>query len=147
MNPCENEVFRSTVEKTKNIHASAADLLRTVLEQKISTGAIVRSSHQRCSAKKLFFKMSQNSQEPPVNFGKLLRASFLKNNSGRLLLKCGHCNNEAKEIDRLCCRELDAMLYLLQLKSQSAREASHHPAFIGISPTVSYTHQSYLPDR
>ena len=32
MNPCENEVFRSTVEKTKNIHASAADLLSTVLE-------------------------------------------------------------------------------------------------------------------
>ena len=24
--------------------------------------------------------------------------------------KCGHCKNEAKEIDRLCCREVNAML-------------------------------------
>ena len=29
---CKNEVFRSTIEKTKHIHASAADLLYTVLE-------------------------------------------------------------------------------------------------------------------
>ena len=24
--------------------------------------------------------------------------------------KCGHCKNEAREIDCLCCREVDAML-------------------------------------
>ena len=30
-NTCENEVFRTTIE-TKHIHASAADLLHTVLE-------------------------------------------------------------------------------------------------------------------
>ena len=24
--------------------------------------------------------------------------------------KCGHCKNEAREIDRLCCREVNAML-------------------------------------
>ena len=53
--------------------------------------------------KKVFFKISQNSQEIPVpkeipvNFAKFLRKPFLLNNSGRLLLKCGHCNNEARE--------------------------------------------------
>ena len=34
-----------------------------------------------------------------------------QNNSGRLLLKCGHFNNEARDIDCICCRELDALLY------------------------------------
>ena len=43
--------------------------------------------------KKVFFKILKNSQETPVpeetptNFTKYLRTSFLKNNSGRLLLK------------------------------------------------------------
>ena len=46
--------------------------------------------------KKVFFKISQNSQETPVpeetllNFAKILRTPFLQNNSGRLLLKRGH---------------------------------------------------------
>ena len=41
---------------------------------------------------KVFFKMSQNSEETPVteetplNFAKFLRTPFLQNNSGRLLL-------------------------------------------------------------
>ena len=74
----------------------------------VATGGVLR--------KKVFFKMSQNSQETPVpeetpvNFAKFLRTPFLQNNSGRLLLKCGHCNNEARDIDCICCRELDAML-------------------------------------
>ena len=50
--------------------------------------------------KKVLFKMSQNSQETsvpdetPVNFAKFLRTLFSQYNSGRLFLKCGHCNNE-----------------------------------------------------
>ena len=73
-----------------------------------ATGGVLR--------KKVFFKMSQSSQETPVpeeisvNFAKFLRTSFLQNNSGRLLLKCGYFNNEARDIDCICCRELDAML-------------------------------------
>ena len=49
--------------------------------------------------------MSQNSQETPVpeetpvNFAKILRTPLLQNNSGRLLLKCEHFNNEARDID------------------------------------------------
>ena len=49
-------------------------------------------------------------QETPVNFAKILRTPFLQNNFGRLLLKWGHCKNEAREIDCLCCSEVDAML-------------------------------------
>ena len=43
--------------------------------------------------KKVFFKISQNSQETPVpeetpvNFAKVLRTPFLQNNSRRLLLE------------------------------------------------------------
>ena len=60
--------------------------------------------------------MLQNSQETlvqdqiPMNFAKVLRITFLQNNSGQLFLKCGHCNNEARDIDCICCRELDAIL-------------------------------------
>ena len=64
----------------------------------------------------MFFKILQNLQETPVteetlrNSAKFLRTSFLQNNSGRLLLKCRHCKSEVKEIDCLCCTEVDAIL-------------------------------------
>ena len=57
--------------------------------------------------KKVFLKMSHNSQEAsvpektPLNFAKLLGTNFLQNNSGQLLLKCRHCNNEVRDIARL----------------------------------------------
>ena len=66
---------------------------------------------KRCSLR--FRKKSQETlvpQETPVNFAKILRAPFLQNNFGRLLLKWGHCKNEAREINCLCCSEVDAML-------------------------------------
>ena len=75
----------------------------------VATGGVLR--------KKVFFKMSQNSQETPVpeetpvNFVKFLRTPLLQNNSGRLLVKCEHFNNEARDVDCICCRELDALLY------------------------------------
>ena len=74
-----------------------------------ATGGVLR--------KKVFFKMSQNPQQTPVpgetsvNFAKLLRTLFSQNTSGRLLLKWGHCNNKARDVDCICCRELNAMLY------------------------------------
>ena len=109
--------FAPPQKESKHIHASAADLLHIVIEQEISIGVNARSSHCRCSAKKnMFFKISQTSQETPVpeetpvNSAKFLRTPFSQNNSGRLLLKCGNCNNEAEDIDCICCRELDAML-------------------------------------
>ena len=90
--------------------------------------------------KKVFFKISQNSQETPaleetpVNFVKFLRKPFLQNNPGRLLLKCGHYKNEAREIDCLCCREVDAMLIA------SAKILEYEDIF---SPSSFYEH---LPD-
>ena len=64
-----------------------------------ATGSVLR--------KKVFFKMSQSSQETlvpketSVNFAKFLRTPFSQNNAGRLLLKCGYFNNEARDIGRL----------------------------------------------
>ena len=61
--------------------------------------------------------MPQNSQETPVseetpmNFAKFLKTPLLQNKSGQLLLKCGHFNNQARDINCIYCRELDALLY------------------------------------
>ena len=95
------------------------------------TGGVLR--------KKVFFKMSQNSEETPVpeetpvNFAKLLRTPFLQNNSGRLLLKWGHCNDDARDIDGICCRELDAMT--IASAKLSEREGSISPSnFYGRLP-------------
>ena len=69
--------------------------------------------------KKVFFKMSQNSEETPapeetpVNFAKFLRMSFLQNTSGRLHVKCRYCDNESTDIGCICCSELDAILIAL----------------------------------
>ena len=79
--------------------------------------------------KKVFLKMPQISEETPVSgeapvyFATILRTPFLQNNSGQLILKCGHFNNEARDIDCIFCRELDVMLiaYLtIQLSWASA---------------------------
>ena len=54
-NACGNEAFRATIlhhKKKQNIFVSAADVLHTVLEWDISTGANARSSHWRSSVKK-----------------------------------------------------------------------------------------------
>ena len=51
--------------------------------------------------------------------------------------KCGHCNNEAREIDCLCCRKVDAVL-IASAKILEYEEASHHAAFMGNSSTVSH---------
>ena len=57
---------------------------------------IYRSSHQRCSIKKVVLRISQNSQENTVpesaKFAKFLRAPFLPNTSGRLLLDLNNDN-------------------------------------------------------
>ena len=49
-------------------------------------------------------------EETPVNFVKFLRTLLLQNNSGRLLPNYRHFNNEARGVDCICCRELDALL-------------------------------------
>ena len=116
-------------KETKHIHASPADLYIQYLKQKISISANARSSHWRCSLKCRKVRRKLLCQRKHVNFAKFLRISFLQNNSRRMLLKCGHFNNEARDIDCICCRELDAMLYCFGQGS--------------ISPSTFY---GYLPD-
>ena len=140
------ESFAPPLKETKYIHASAAELLHTVLEQEIQIGANTRSSHWRCSVKKwCFFKILRNSQETLVNFAKFLRIPLLQNNQGQLLLKCGHCKNEAKEIDRLCCRELDAMLIASAKIPEREKRISTSSFYGQLCYTISLTYQSYLP--
>ena len=103
-------------KETKHIHTSAADVLHTVLDQEISVGANGRSSHWRCSVKKgvlkNFAKFTGKHLCRSLSFNKVagLEQLFLQSNSGRLLQKCRHCKNEAREKDCLCCGEVDAML-------------------------------------
>ena len=95
--------------------------------------------------RKIFFKILRNSHETPVpevtpvNFVKILRTSFLQNNSERLLLKVDIAITK-REIEIVFVLENWMQCLLLRLKSQTAREESHHPAFIGICPTISHTH-------
>ena len=91
--------FAPPQKENTHIHASAADLLHTVLEQEISIDANTRSSHRRCSAKKVFFK--------------------------------------ARDIDCICCRELDSMLIISTKIPQRERS---------ISPSNFYGHvPNYQP--
>ena len=59
---------------------------------KSKQNTMARSSYRRCSIKKVFLKISINSQESlwhkcfPVNLSQFLRTPFLQNTSGRLLL-------------------------------------------------------------
>ena len=102
-----------------------------------ATGGVLR--------KNVLFKISQNSQETPVpevtsvNFVKFLRILFLQNNSGRLLLKADITITK-REIQIVVVVESWMQSLLLRLKSQSEREESHHPAFMGICPTISHTY-------
>ena len=77
-------------------------------------------------------------EKTPVNFAKLLRTPFLQNNAGWLLLKCGHCKNQAREIDCLCCsmhgcREMNAML-TASAKSQDYEGSILSSRFYGHLP-------------
>ena len=86
-----------------------------------ATGGVLR--------KKVFLEMLQNQEESPVpeetpkNFAKFLRTPFLQNSSERLLLKCRHCNNEARDVGCICYRELDAMF--IASAEISEREGKH----------------------
>ena len=100
-----------------------------------ATGGVLR--------KKVFFKMSQNSEETPVpeerpvNFTKFLRTPFLQNNSGQLFLKADIATAK-QEIEIVFVVESLMQCLLLRLKSQSVKEESHHPLFMGICLTISH---------
>ena len=90
--------------------------------------------------KKMFLNILQNSQETPVNFAKFCKNTFLQNNSRQLILKCGHCKNEAREIDHRCCREIDVML-IVSAKIPEREESISPSSFYGhLCPTISLTY-------
>ena len=66
--------------------------------------------------KKVSFKISQNFQETlvpeetPANFCKIFKNLFSTEQLGTTASESRYCNNEARDIDCICCRELDAML-------------------------------------
>ena len=126
-------------KETKHIHVSAADILYTVLEQEVSINANARSSHW-CSITnsvlKNFTKFAAKQLRQSLFFNKVVgpRQLFLQNNSGQLRLKCRNCQNEAREIDCLCCIEVNAMLLALAKipergESMSSFSFYGHPEF------------------
>ena len=57
--------------------------------------------------------------------------------------KCGHCKTEAREIDCLCYREVNAM-FIASDKIPEREGSSHHADFMGNCSTVSHTCLLYL---
>ena len=88
----------------------------------------------------VFAKISQNSQETPVpeetlvNFAKFLRTPFFTEQIRTTASESRYCNSEARDIDCICCRELDPML----IASAKIPEREER-----ISPSSFYGH---LPD-
>ena len=131
-NTSENEAFRST--RGRNCSYSRLSC-RFIIYNTRMGNLDWRKCHKQplemfCK-KKVFFKILQNSQETPVNFAKFSKASFLQNNSGRLLLKCEHCKSEVRKIDCFCSRELDTII-IASAKIPESKES--------ISPSSFYEH-------
>ena len=103
-----------------------------------ATGGVLRKK----DVLKNFAKLTEKQLCQRLFFNKVtgLRKLFLQNNFEQLLLKCGHCKNEVREIYCLCCREVKTMLFL-RLKTQGMGEAYHHPALMVIFPTISHRYQ------
>ena len=106
-NACENEVFRFSIEKKLNICLNCRFITYSIRIGNLDWCKCQKQRLYGVMWKKVFFKISQNSQETPVlekalvNFSKFLRTPLLQNNSGRLLLKFRYCNNEVRDIYRL----------------------------------------------
>ena len=76
-------------------------------------------------------------------FCKIFKNTFFTEQLRTTASESGYRNNEARDIDYICCRELDHYL-LLWLKSQSTREESHHATFMGICPTISHNKVGFI---
>ena len=114
-NTCEKKVFYATIlhqRKKLNIFKSQLPMYyihywnrksRLVQIPEAATGGVLW--------KKVLLKISQKSQKSTcarVSFS--IKWQVSGNFLYRTTLKCVHCKNEAREIDCLCCREVNAML-------------------------------------
>ena len=89
--------------------------------------------------KRVSFKILQNSQETPVpgstcEFCKIFKNTFFTEQLRTTASKSGYCNNKARDIDCICCRELDAM----SIASTKIPEGEGR-----ISPSSFYEHLPY----
>ena len=132
-NTCENEVFLSTILHHRR-KLNYSRLSCRCITYKCQKGAL-----------KKFSKFTGKHLCQRFFFNKVasLRQLFLQNNLGRLLLKCGHCKNEARKIDCLRCRDMNAMF----IASAKIPERGGIMSPSGICPTICHTSQPYLPRR
>ena len=138
-NTCENKVFRCSIfhhRKKLNIFTLQLPIFTYSIKIgnlswcKCQKQPLVAFSETRCSLKFRKIHGKHLCQRKHLwilrNFQEHL---FLHNNSGRLLLKCGHYESEVREVNCLYCREVDAMLVA------SAKIREHEG---GISPSSFY---------
>ena len=97
--------FAPPKKETKHVHVSAADLLHIVFRiENLDSCKSQKEPLEVFCEKTRSLKCRKSSQETPVpeeisvNFA----TSFLQNNSGQLLLKYEHFNNEARDRDCIC---------------------------------------------
>ena len=91
-----------------------AKFLRTSFLQNTSDGCFLNSTYASASVL-LHIRIGNldwnESHEKQTKYIHASAADLLHIRIGNLdWCKCGHCKNEAREIDCLCCREVNAML-------------------------------------
>ena len=130
-NTCENEVFHSTaLHQRKKLNIFTPLMLIYYIQLQNRKSRLVQMPETTSGGvlwKKVLFKILQNLQETPVP------KETPANNPGQLILKFGYCKNEAREIDCLCCREVDAMLIALA-KIPEYEGSISPPSFYGHLP-------------
>ena len=89
-----------------------------------------------------FTKLTRNScdRANTCEFCKIFENTFFTEQIRTTASESGYCNNEARDIDCICCTELDAML-IATAKIPEREESNTPSSFYGRLP-----YQLYLPD-
>ena len=107
-----NEVLCSTIlhyRKKLNIHLSYWFITYSIRIGNLDWWKCQKQPLEVFCEKKCSLKFCKICRKHLQDSAKFLRTCFLQNN-WQLFLKCRRSKNEAREIDCLCCREVDAML-------------------------------------
>ena len=112
-NTSKNEVLCSTIlHYRKKLNILTPQLLIYYIQYKNRKSQLVEMPEAAIGGvlwKKCSLKFCKICRKHLQNSAKFLRTCFLQNN-WQLFLKYRRGKNEAREIDCLCCREVDAML-------------------------------------
>ena len=68
-------------------------------------------------------------------FCKIIKSTFFKEQLRKTVSESGYCSNEARDVDCISCRELDAMLIA---SAKILERETYHPDFIDIYTTISH---------